>query len=94
MTLRDARRAHPNWFAAVTMRFFDSRIESAMFSGRFFICSEQFRSVRLGDRPREYRIVEVTSERIGSVRYVPKYPSLSKALAAVEQLTSVRHERL
>lgn len=43
------------FFSRNTMRFFDSRIESKLYHGRFFITSEQLHG-SLGSNPRKYTI--------------------------------------
>lgn len=54
-TIAALRQAHPRFFARRTMKFFDSRVESGVYDGRYFITSEQFHG-SLGSQARRYTI--------------------------------------
>lgn len=51
------RAADNHFFSKGAMQFFKSKVESAMYGGRYFITSEQFET-----EPREYRVREVTRD--------------------------------
>ncbi len=61
-TMADVRRANKaignHWFERDTMRFFDSRVESTLYGGRYFITSEQFHGSQ-GSLPRRFTLRRV-----------------------------------
>jgi len=58
-SMTDIRHSHPgNWFDKGTMQWFNSRIESKVIYGRFFISSEQYDD----ETPRLYTIRYATDQ--------------------------------
>jgi hypothetical protein len=81
-TIQEIQRRHAGyWFDASTMRFFGSKIESGVISGRYFVTSEdnfdrtaRFYSVRVADDDGE----------IGTWGEFQAYATLAEARAAAE----------
>jgi hypothetical protein len=70
-TISDVRAANKTsgdfWFDRKTMRFFNSIIESKLYSGRYFITSERFEP----SYPKRYSIREATGD--GDVKTVGEF---------------------
>lgn len=76
------RREGGHFFDREALRFFNSRIGSSVYGGRFFITSEQF------DRdlsPRLYTIRECINGRIEEVGDFQQYATGSQARAALKR---------
>lgn len=81
--------ASPKWFSTGAMRWFDSRIESEVLHGCYFVTSEQEPEWR-GKRPPRRYSVRVAGED-GSIETVGEFMehrTLDAALAAVEEQAS------
>lgn len=74
------------WFSPNTLRFFDSRIESELLGGEFFVTSEH----RPGDR-RKFSVRRVTPDaHIENVGEFYAYATLAAALKAINALLMER----
>lgn len=81
------KRAGYHFFDADAMRFFNSRVGSALYAGRYFITSERFSA----DTPRMYTIREADDEGcINNASAYQQFNSRSAALAAVRRLIGAR----
>ena len=74
--MADVQAAHPQWFSPETMAWWDSRIETELLCGVYFITSE-----RMGDLPgRVYTIRRATGDRtIATVGEFGEYGSVEDA---------------
>lgn len=71
-----------HWFSKDTMSFFNSKIESEVLKGKYFITSEQFNT----DAPRLYSIrVADDAGRINTVGEFQAYRTKAKALKYIEE---------
>lgn len=87
LSMADVKRANKQignyWFSPDTMRFFNSRIESGLIRGRYFVTSEAYDE----DAPRRYSIrVAHDGGSIDTVGDFQGYQTLSEALAAADLL--------
>ena len=86
--VRAANRANGgHWFDKDTMRFFNSRIESKLIGGKYFISSEQ--SPPFNDQvwPREYSVRVVSDDAsIDTVNDFQEYKTKQQARAAIDAL--------
>lgn len=74
-----------HWFDADTMRFFDSRIESELINGRYFVSSEQFQD----EYPRFYNVRSVEDDgKINTVRDFEQFTDKQTAIDAAKGLSS------
>lgn len=82
------RAAGRHWFDAATLRFFDGRVGSTVYHGRFFISSEQFQGSRpCFATPRAWTI-RACNDRgyIETVGEFQQYDSPQSAVAAVKRM--------
>lgn len=81
-TMAEVRAANKaighHWFDADTMRFFNSRVESELINGRYFVTSEQFSSA--DQRMFNVRRVEAN----GAVNTVDDFQGLATKQAAID----------
>ena len=90
-TLAEARDAHNtaggHFFDRASMRFFDSRIESALYGGRYFITSEQFHDGSY-HAVRGYTIREVKADTsIDTVDRFQAYATLAEARSVARTMS-------
>lgn len=87
-TIDEIKRANAdaglNWFAKETMRFFGSRIGSAVYGGRYFVSSEQD-NYGNGDRRYTVRLAEANGQ-IETVGEFCQYATRSEAVRAINAL--------
>lgn len=77
------------FFERSSMRFFDSRIESKVYGGRFFITSEQFHGSDGRSAPRLYTIRECKADGdIDTVGTFQQYRHVSDARDAARLLVA------
>jgi hypothetical protein len=87
-TMSDVRAANraggQHFFSAGAMRFFNSKVESALYSGRYFITSERFRF----DDPKAYTVREVMEKgaSIETVGEFCQYKNIEDARAEIRRL--------
>ena len=88
-----ARDCGNHFFDSDSMRFFDSRILSKVYGGRYFVTSEQFHGTT-GSEPRHYsvRVVTYDSGRldIDTVGDFGQYETAKQAQRAAERLGATR----
>lgn len=60
-----------NFFERKTMKFFNSRLESSMYGGRYFITSEQYIGIDDIMRPRKFTVRQANDD--GSVTTVGEF---------------------
>jgi len=87
-TMRDIKNANHragfNWFDAGTMRFFNSRVGTKVYGGRYFVSSEQN-----GDNPRRYTVRKaLPSGRIETVGDFGAYKTLGEATKEARRLAA------
>lgn len=82
-SILEIREANKNFFSYGAMQFFDSRIESAVLFGRYFITSEQFHD-SCEDGPRKYTIREAKDG--GGINTVGEFQQFESAEEAYEYL--------
>lgn len=86
-TMAQAKQAHKNFgghfFDREAMRFFNSKVESELIAGRFFITSERFDD----NSPKLFTIREIApnGEILGDVGKFQEFETLSDALIKVGQ---------
>lgn len=82
-TIADVKQCNRTWFEPGAMRFFRTRVESALIAGRYFITSEKYSD----DAPRLYSIREVDAEcEIETVGKFQGYGSREAAKKEVDRL--------
>lgn len=83
--MAEAKKAHKNFgghfFDREAMKFFNSKVESQLIDGRFFITSERFND----ESPKLFTIREIASngEMLSDVGNFQEFNSLESALVAV-----------
>lgn len=80
--VQDHRRIGGHFFDRAALRFFNSRIGSSIYGGRFFITSEQFDRDR---SPRLYTIRECRNGRIEDLGDFQQYATGAAARAAIRR---------
>jgi len=84
-------RAGQFWFSPSTMRWFQSRVESELIDGRYFVTSEQQPMGYEDDEPHPrlftVRVVSDKGAHIETVGEFQQHATMDDALAAIDTLT-------
>ena len=71
-----------HWFSRDTMRFFNSRVESKVYGGHFFITSEKY----MDDDRRTYTIRSCYNGHVDTVGEFQQYRTIEEARHAVKEI--------
>lgn len=90
-SMQDVKNANKalgqHFFSAETMRFFSSRIPTALIDGRFFVTSEKYLSPTGADAPRLYTAREATPNGdILTLGEFQQFETLAEALVFIGQV--------
>ena len=72
------------FFSRDTMKFFNSKVHRGVYGGRYFVTSEQFRSLSGVSHPRKYTIRKAQSDgAVDTVNTFQQFTSLDQAVSHI-----------